>query len=45
MLAAITANTGTLGADLLAVGGAGIAVAVGVFGLRKGWGFFKKFVS
>ena len=44
MLATITANTTTLGADLLAVGGAGIAVAAGVWGLRKGWKYFRSMV-
>jgi hypothetical protein len=45
MLAAITGATGTLGADLLAVGGAAIAIGATVFGLKKGWGFFKKFIG
>lgn len=41
MLAAITAATPTLGTDLLAVGGAAIAISAGVYGLKKGWAFFK----
>lgn len=44
MVAAITGAIGTMGADLLGVGAAAIGVGVGVFGLKKGWGYFKKFI-
>ena len=44
LLDTITGNTANLGADLLAVGGAGIAVAAGVWGLRKGWKYFRSMV-
>lgn len=45
MLATITGAVGTLGADLLAVGGAAIGVSAGVWGLKKGWAFFRGMVK
>jgi hypothetical protein len=40
-LSTITDATSTLLPQLLAVGGAGIAVGAGILVLRRGWGFFK----
>lgn len=45
MVAEITDAVGTLGADLLTVGGIGIAISAGVFGLTKGWGVLRRLVK
>jgi hypothetical protein len=45
MVAVITDAVGTLGADLLTVGGLGIAVSAGIFGLYKGWGVLRRLVK
>lgn len=45
MLEAIQSAVGTLGPDLLAVGGAAIAIGAGIFGLRKGWKFFRGLIG
>jgi hypothetical protein len=37
----ITSATTSLLPDLLAVGGAAVAVGAGVLVLKRGWGFFK----
>ena len=45
MVSVITDAVGTLGADLLTVGGIGIGVSAGVFGLIKGWGVLRRLVK
>ncbi|MGV1037947.1 MAG: hypothetical protein ACOYD0_13115 [Candidatus Nanopelagicales bacterium] len=45
MVAVITAAVEDLGPDLLIVAGLGLAVGVSIFGLKKGWGIFRKFTS
>lgn len=45
MVAEITSAVGTLGADLLSVGGIGIAISAGVFGLVKGWSVLRRLVK
>jgi hypothetical protein len=45
MVAEITSAIGTLGADLLTVGGLGIAISAGIFGLGKGWTVVRRFIK
>lgn len=45
MVATITGAIGSLGADLLLVGAAGIGISAGVFGLRKGWGLLRSMIK
>lgn len=45
MVTELTDALGTLGADLLTVAGMGIAISVGLFGLRKGYSTVKGFIS
>lgn len=41
MVAALTTATSTLGVDLLAAAGLGLAIAVPVYGIKRGWAVFK----
>ena len=45
MVAEITDAIGTLGPDLLTVGGLGIGISAGVFGLVKGWSVLRRLVK
>lgn len=45
MTTTITDAIGTLGADLLTVGGVGLAIGVSLFGLKKGYKTVKSFIS
>lgn len=44
VLSTITGATGSLQTDLLGVGGAGLAIGVVIYAVRKGWSFFRSMV-
>lgn len=45
MVDTITAAVATLGPQLLTVGGLGIGISAGVFGLVKGWGVLRRLIK